>query len=269
MAVEYSLNVNGVVLEGRPVNPASCYLLQKVEGLDSRDLREEVNANAGRDGDVTGGQLRTGIRLIVTGVINASSLSDLRVKDKALRAALQGGSSFTTTLSGRAGDPGDLTESFWVSAPYRAADDVDSPRLLKEFTFSIRSDADAWKKTGAASSSASTSPDVTRVVTNAGDVKVYPTFVLTGTGTAEIDYIENVVTGDKLDVTGLTIFNGQTRTFNTKSMSITDQAGASGMATLTASSKWLTMAPGSNSFRFHLVSGTAVTMVVTWQDRYL
>ena len=268
MAVEYSLNVNGVVLEGRPVNPASCYLLQKVEGLDSRDLREEVNANAGRDGDVTGGQLRTGIRLIITGVINASSLSDLRVKDKALRAALQGGSSFTTTLSGRAGDPGDLTESFWVSAPYRAADDVDSPRLLKDFTFSVRSDADAWKKTGAASSSASTNPDVTRVVTNAGDVKVYPSFVLTATGTATIDYIENVTTGDKLDVS-IAVVSTNVITFNTATMSITNQAGANLIASLTAASKWLSMLPGSNSFRFHLSSGTAVTMVVTWQDRYL
>jgi hypothetical protein len=212
--------------------------------------------------------LRTGIRLIVTGVINASTLSDLRVKDRALRSALAGGSAFTVTLSGRSNDPGDLTESFWVSAPYRAVDDVDGPRLLKDFTFSVRADADGWKRTGAASSSASTSPDATRVVANAGDIKVYPTFVLTATGTASIDYIENVITGDKMDVT-MPIFNGQTRTFNTKNMSITDQAGASGIANLTAASKWLTMAPGSNSFRFHLTSGTLVTMVITWQDRYL
>lgn len=268
MAVEYSLTVNGVILEGRPVNPSSCYLLQKVEGLDSRDIREEVNANAGRDGDVTGGQLRTGIRLIVTGVINASTLSDLRVKDRALRSALAGGSAFTVTLSGRSNDPGDLTESFWVSAPYRAVDDVDGPRLLKDFTFSVRADADGWKRTGAASSSASTSPDATRVVANAGDIKVYPTFVLTATGTASIDYIENVATGERLDVT-IPVSSGNVMTFNTQAMSITDQAGTSWIASLTAASTWLTMAPGNTSFRFHLSSGTAVTMVVTWQDRYL
>lgn len=269
MAVEYALTVNGVLLEGRPTNPASCYLIQTVEGMDSRELREDVNPSAGRHGDVTGGQLRAGLRLIVTGYIIAATLADLRTKERAIRAALAGGASFPVTLAGRAGDPAGLTETFWVSAPLRAGDDVDGPRLLKPFTFSVRSDSDAWRRTTPAStSSASTAADATVTVTNVGDIPVRPTFTLTATGSATLDYIENTVTGDRLDVT-IPVTAGTVMTFNCQDMTVKDATGVSWITSVTAASKWLQMPTGPSSFRFHLSSGTLVTMVVSWADRYL
>lgn len=269
---EYNLTVNGVVLEGRPVNPSSCYLIQQVDGLDSRDIREEVAERAGRDGDVTGAQLRAGIRLIVTGFIVASSLTDLRSRERTLRTALAGGSGFAVTLSGRTGDPGTLTETFWVSSPFKAGDSVDNPMLVKPFTFSVRSDSASWRTTAAVNTSGSVAAGATSAaLVNAGDVVTYPTVTFTATGTATIDYVENVTTSERFELDALPVVTGETIVIDSDAMSVlrTAPTSANRMQYVNPAAVWPRMAVGSSQWRFVLASGTAVTMAVTWRNRYL
>lgn len=268
--IEYNLTVNGIELEGRPADSSSCYLLQQVEGLDSRDFEEDVQTRAGRDGDVTSAQTRRGIRIIVSGYIIASSAADLRSKESALRAAIAGGESFAVTLAGRTGDVADLTETFWVSAPFRSADTVDGPRLAKPFSFSVRSDADTWEKASSpTSSSSSVAPDISASCNNAGDLPVYPTCTLTNTsGSNTIDYIENVTTGEKLELDALPISSTQVLVVDFENRSILIGAADMG-AYVNAAAVWFKLAKGTNSIRFHMASGTAISMVVSWKNRYL
>ncbi len=286
--LEYDLILrDNIRLEGRPADAEECYLLQKVEGLDSRDVRDQVDALPGRDGDVFGPQFEAGIRLIVEGLILSRTAGGLRAKERGLRKALRGGSAlWPVLLSGRFGDPGVLTTDVRLLGPLRCVDSVDGPRRLKAFTFAIASQDPHWEPFAAALSAAiaastpgglawpivwpidwgvAVSPGT--IVTNSGDAPVYP--VLTVTGPCVNYQLENVTTGESIYLS--TVLNaGQSLVVDTRDRTVVVDGVTNRYRDVNrVDTTWWRLEPGANEIRFRPATFAAPSQLsVSWRDGY-
>lgn len=292
MALEYSIDVNGVLLEGVPTNVESCYLLQKVSGLDDTPVTDDVDARAVGDGDVFGAQSARGISLTVEGLIVAQDHADLRARERALRAACPTGDTpWPVTVTGRAGDTaGGLQALFRKSGPIQMADDGGSsaPRFLKPFQLVLRSESPWWVDPSPAGLNkidvfAATPPGgltwainwnmnwwdgrgSPTAVMNAGSV-AWPTLAIWGPCTDPI--VENMTTGDVIRLE-TTILTEQALSINTRDRTITDRHGTNRYQDINrAETTWIRMAPGVNHIRFRAAAHTGNSRVtVTWRNTY-
>jgi hypothetical protein len=148
MALEYDVvlhdgEADELTLEGRPTDPESCYLLEDVQGLDARDLREEVLDLPDRDGDYLGGVRSGGLGLIPQGSIVGVDRDDLRARERALRAAVVASqATWPLRVADRVGDPEDLVADVRTSQPFRCKDANTDSQRMKVFQVALRA-ADA------------------------------------------------------------------------------------------------------------------------------
>lgn len=292
MSLEYDIVLHDgaapLLLEGRPTDPESCILLQSVEGLDGRELREEVLELPDRDGDYLGGLRAAGLGLILSGKIIGLDRTDLRARERSLRAAV--GSSPQTwqmRVTGRVGDPEDLIAAVRPSQGLRCADGVEGPGRVKEWQVSLRSGAPVLY--GANQLTASVLPmtgtsglsfpltfplafgagaSTSIQVTNAGDAPTPPALRVYGPITQPI--IENLTTGQQIAVVG-SLGDGDWIDIDVATRRVTYASGASAYPLIdrAASSFWV-LPPGAStiSLRASAFSGVA-RLVVTHRNAYL
>lgn len=295
MALEYSIvlregTADELRLEGVPADPESCVLLQEVQGLDSREIRETIADLASRDGDYLGDVRQAGLTLIVEAVIVGVDRADLREREAALRRALAPTSTtWVCRIDGRVGDPEDLIAQVRTSSPLRSADSVQGPGRVKAATFGLRSgDAVLY---GASERIVTIYPTIATAgmtfpmrfpvsfagsvslgttVTNAGDADTWP--LLRVYGPVVNPTIQNVTTGLQLVVVG-TI---DADTFiqidpATRAVTLGGNPDLSRYAMLdrTASSFW-PLVPGANAIRLLAASFSGTARVeLTYRDAYL
>lgn len=279
-----------VTLEGDPADPESCYLLQSVSGLDSRELRDVVLDRPDRDGDYLGGVRQAGVVLVVELWIVGQDKADVREREAALRAALAPSSrTWPARIVGRLGDPENLTAEVRTSSPLRAANVVGNGVRLQPAAFAIRS-ADAVLY-GATEHVAEVLPveetegfsfpftfplsfegsvAAGTAVVSAGDASTFPVIRLHGPMTNV--RIENLTTDQVLTFPG-SIDAGTFLEVVSATRTITlggDPAeGRYGDLDRSASS-WWPLAPGTNLIRLRASTwaGTA-RAELTWRDAYL
>lgn len=274
MALEYSIVVGAVTLEGRPADAENCTLLQRVTGLDGRDRRSQAEAVAGNDGDVFGPSTRAGITLTIEAELVGATRTAMRTRERALRQALEqadAGALLAVSVVGRDGDPvGGLRASMRVAAPLRAPDSAEDSIRHKPATFALEAELATWKGPTDYTSSVlppgagtglsfsfvfplnfggSTAPGTT--VTNAGDAKAWPELRLYGYSLSPV--IENLTTGERLSFSGLEVPAGDSLVIRTQPGDRSVRRGdvTSVYSTLDrAVSSWLGLVPGANSIRF-------------------
>ncbi len=294
MALEYDLVVRDgtgmeLLLEGRPADPESCFLLDDVQGLDGRDLREIVEPLPDRDGDYLGPTRQTGLGIVVAGFIIGVDRADLRLRERRLRAAMAPSTTgWRLRVQGRIGDPEDLVTEVRTSSPFRAPDRAGDSRRVKPFQVGLRS-ADAVFY-GASEQSATVAPVVASAgftfpitfpllfgettgeataVVNAGDARAWPVLRIHGPATGVV--IENLRTGDRLTFPG-SIAAGEFLQADSATRVITlgGLADASRYSALDRpNSRWWPLEPGSNPIRLRASVATGDARVeVTWRNAY-
>lgn len=290
MALEYDLDVNGVLLEGVPTNVESCYLLQKVSGLDDRPVTDDVDARAVGDGDVFGAQSARGISLTIEGLIVAASHQDLRSREHAIRAACPTGDApWPVTITGRAGDPvGGLQAAFRKSGPIQMGDDGGSsgPRFIKPFQLALRSESPDWVDPSPAGfHEADVLPesfggfdwpvvwpvdwgdglgDGTTVTNDADPVPP----VLVVHGPCDNGAFDNLTTGETIFVS-TSLADGETLVLDTRARTATRTPdGANVYRDVNrAATRWWRLASGQNQIRFRpALAGVGCKLVVQWRD---
>lgn len=278
-----------VRLEGLPADPESCFLLQQVQGLDSRDLREIVDDLPDRDGDFLGGVRQAGVNVIVDLVIVGATRADLRTRERALKAALRPTSeTWLMRLDGRVGDPEPLIAEVRTSQPLRAPHNVgEGVRALKA-TFALRGrDAVLY---GIAQHLAAVTPVVETqgfafpvifpvsfegsvgsgtAVAVGGDSETMPVLRLYGPMAGV--RVENLTTDQALVFPGA-IDAGTFLQVESATKTITlggDPAAGRYSALDRATSSWWPLAPGVNLIRLRAASWSgAARAEITWRDAY-
>jgi Phage tail protein len=296
MALEYDLTLHDdgspVLLEGSPTDPESCYLLQSVEGLDGRDLRDEVLDLPDRDGDYLGSVRQAGLVLVLAGKIVGVDRDDLRARERTLRAALAPTSAtWRLRVAGRVGDPEDLTADVRTSAPFRCSDTADHSRRFKDFQVALRAadavlygaDEELVTAYPVAGSGGLDFPldftmdfvaepgaeDLGETVTNAGDADAWP--VLRVYGPMTYPRLENLTTGAVTVLTGTIAEDAYVEVDARASSPLTLNGATSvySMLDRTASTLW-PLVPGANQVRVRAAafSGSA-RLEVYWRNAYL
>jgi hypothetical protein len=298
MPLEYDVILaEAVTLEGRPANPESCYLLQSFQGLDGAELRDTVLDVADADGSWLGAQRRAGRTYIAEGMIVGATREDLRARERALRAVMQGGSrgTFRMRVSGRVGDPEDLEADVRPSARFASPDDgggPGSPRV-KAFQAALRSPSAVLEganlvtvqlqiaETAGGLSFPMTFPltfggsaeDGIEIV-HTGDARAWP--LLTVEGYARGPILENLTTGQALHLPNLTIDTGETLevdpTPGRRTIRLIGETGGSNNAYAEldrAASAWWALEPGGNELRLRATETDGeARMVVTFRNAY-
>lgn len=293
MALEYSIRLRDdttpVVLAGLPTNPESCYLLEDVQGLDGRDIREEVLDLPDRDGDYLGAVRSAGLSLILSGKIVGLDRGDLRAKERALRAALAPtDTTWRLRVQGRVGDPEELVAQVRTSQPFRSSDAATHSRRVKDWQVALRA-ADAVLY-GAATQTVTTLPiiglgglllplvfpiDLSGSVaggdpaTNSGDAATFPLLRVYGPITQPI--LENLTTGEAIVFSG-TIATGEYVEVNTATRDVTfGVAGGSAYFLLDrAQTSFWSMPPGTTQMRLRCSAfSDDARLVVTYSNAYL
>ena len=284
-------------LEGDPADPGDCYLLQQVDGLDGRELRDTVVPIADADGEVLGPQHLGGLAVSITGLMVAPSAAALRARERALRAAVAGGGGgpvWRMRLTGRSSDPEDMLA--WVRTAQRfvSADEGASagPRLVKAFAFAVRAREAVLE--GAQLRAQSVFPpevegglvfpvafalsfggaaDAGVPVTNAGDALAWPTLRVVGPCAGPI--LENLTTGRALYFSPtLALAAGEELVIDPRPGRRTVLLGGSPgqsryYALERAGSAWWGLAPGVNALRFRAATqGEGCHLALTWRNAY-
>ncbi len=288
MPLEYDIQLrNGVTLEGVPNDPHDCYLLQTVDGLDDRELRDDTEARPGTDGDILGVQTESGIQLIVTGWIVARNRERLRAKDRALRAAMApGDATWPVTLSGRVGDGQVLQAMMRKGGPYRSTDSaVDGALHAKAFQLAVRSASSVWEAFGPAKQ-LTVSPQTLgglswpltwpidwggsgaagSTAVNAGDAPAWPVFEVVGP--CVVYEIQNATTGEAIRLNS-TVGPAQSLIIDTSARSVLIGGTNRYRDVDRADTTWWRIQPGSNEVKLRTSSFEAgAQMLVTWRDTY-
>lgn len=286
--LEYNFTLDGsVLLEGDPVDPHECYLLQSVDGLDGRELRDEVLVLPGRDGDVFGPQTVAGVALSVEGLIVSRTPQGLRSKERVLRKVCAGGRGlWPLMMTGRVGDTVPLALTVRAGQRFRCVDTVDGARLVKAFQFTVRSEDPYWQASGPASSS-----DVTAqtpgglvwpvvwpvdwgaavgagtVIMNSGDASVWP--VLTVTGPCVNYQLENATVGKSIYLT-TTVAEGEQLVIDTRERTAMVGSVNKYRDVVRELTEWWQLAPDGNDIRFRPATWSgAAKLTVSWRDGYL
>lgn len=276
-------------LEGDPSTPESCYLLQQVQGLDSRELREVVEDLPDRDGDYLGGVRQAGVVLLFDVTIVGIDKADVRARERALRAALAPSSAtWQARIEGRTGDPETLVAQVRTSAPLRGPHNVANGTRLQPAGFGLRSPdsvlyglAEHLATVLPADEAAGFtfpmsfplafegSPGPGTTVTNDGDAPSFPVIRLYGPMSNLL--IENLASGRQLVFPG-TIDAGTFLEVVTSTKAIT-LGGDPALSRYTALSRlvssWWPLEPGPNLVR--LRAGTwsgAARAELSWRSAY-
>ncbi len=111
-----------------------------------------------------------------------------------------------------------------------------------------------------------------QTIINAGDYRVWPTWVITGPLTNLV--ITNTTTGEKIDLTansGLSLTNGQSLTINTLAGTLVGPSGANEISHLTTDSILFSLATGANGITFTYTGGVngQTSAQITYTNRWL
>jgi hypothetical protein len=234
---------------------------------------------------------------VLEGLIVGADRADMRAREQALRAALQGGSrgTFPMRVTGRVGDPEDLQADVRVSSRFVAPDDggaVGSPRV-KPFQAALRSPASvlygatlrtvqlqiaetlgglAFPVTFPVSFGGSEEDGVELV--HAGDARAWPIIEVEGMARGPI--LENLTTGQSLHFPAVTIESGETLvvdpTPGRRTARLVAAAGTSVSVYAEldrAASSWWALEPGGNELRLRASETDGLArMVLTYRNAY-
>ncbi len=292
MPLEYNLELPGaLVLEGVPEDPEDCYLLQQVQGLDGRDVREQVEPLPDGDGDYLGPASSAGATFVIEGVIVGRDRASYRARERALRAALSA-STATWQLAprGRDGDPEDLVADVRTSSAFRCPDNANGTRRLGPFQVAVRSAAPVLYGEGVHTQTVrpvaetgglrfpvtfpvnfQASPGIGDAVTNGGDARTWPLLRLYGPITNPV--LENLSSGESLVVVGQ-LLDGQFLEIDPRpqrrSVLLNGGAGASRYSWIDrTASAWWPLYPGTNAIRLRAAEQLGdARLELTWRNAY-
>ena len=106
----------------------------------------------------------------------------------------------------------------------------------------------------------------TQVAVNAGTYNTKP--VITIVGPVDTPTIQNVTQGSTLKM-NLILAAGDTLTLDTDTRAVVLNGTASRRSSLSTSSVWFDLSPGSNTLIFTAAAPTAATAVLSWRNAYL
>lgn len=298
MPLEYTVTLRSgepteVHLEGVPANPHDCLLLQKVSGLDSAPIDNQVDPWPAGDGSSFGPVSSRGRVISAEGMIVAPSRGRLRETERALRRACQASTrTWRLLIDGRVGDPR-LASYVRTSEPLVSADEGDTTQGWgKQWRVAFHS-PEPWLHAATAgqvtatpppggaggivfplvfplvfTGPASTPSGVTAI--QGGDAPAWPTITLNGELLNPV--VWNVTTGERIALRTM-IYDGEAVTIDMRTRAVRSNGtgGVNRYQTVDrAISTWWRLTPGENLIRLIADgAGPQGAATVTWNDAYL
>jgi hypothetical protein len=246
------------------------YIIKEIDGLIDADLRDSRENVPQEHGEHVFSSWYGGRTIVLTGQIRAHNIHKLRDMQEALKRTFAGTteqplrivSPYATaphhSFVGMFESPS-VSINCKKSQPLQMRESQTNFKFTREFQITLRASNPFFLSDYVANFSQSTitSPHSWGMV-NKGNYKAGPRIVLTGPMTNPS--LVNNLNGETLSLTAA-IGAGSTRTIDVAERSLIDQTGANKFSELNASSDWITVEPGVNTFTLTYTAGTTATAV--------